>query len=73
MISLYQKSLSAVISKGKDLLFWERINFPVPEEPSPFGRHKIEIVAMNVTSVQSISKCLFKWQQSYFEIFDKMF
>ena len=35
------KLLSAVISDGKDLLFWGRMDFPVLEEPFPFGRHKI--------------------------------
>ena len=58
-MSPYNKPLSAVISKGKDLLFWERMNFAVSEEPSPFGRHKIQIVAVNVTSAQRINKCLF--------------
>ena len=58
-MSPYNKPLSAVISKWKDLLFWERMNFTVLAEPFPFGRLKIEIVAVNVTSVQSINKCLF--------------
>ena len=58
IISPYCKPLSAV-SKRKGLLFRERMNFAVSEEPSPFGRHKIEIVSVDFTSVQSISKCLF--------------
>ena len=28
---------------------------------------------MNVTSVQSISKCFFKWKQSYLEVFHQRF
>ena len=65
--------LSAVISKGKDLLFRRRIDFPVPEEPSPFGRLKIEIVAVNVTSVQSIDKRFFSDNNHIFKFFIKGF
>ena len=61
--------LITVISKGKDLLFWERINFPVLEEPSPSGRHK----TLNVTSVQSINKCFFSDNNHILKFFMKGF
>ena len=65
--------LITVISKGKDLLFWERINFPVLKEPSSSGEHKIETVALNVTSVQSISKCFLSDSNHILKFFIKGF
>ena len=73
IISKRRFILSTVISKGKDLLFWGRINFPVSEEPSPSGRHKTEIVAVNVTSVQSINKCFFSDNNHILKFFIKGF
>ena len=61
------------MSKGKDLLFWEKINFPVSEEPSPSERHKIEIGAVNVTSVQSINKRFFSDNNHILKFFIKGF
>ena len=66
-------TLSTVVFKGKDLLFWERINFPVSEEPSPSGRQKIEIGVVNITSVQSINKYFFDDNNHILKFFIKGF
>ena len=73
IISKHWFILSAVISNRKDLLFLERINFSVSEGPSPSGRHKIEITAVNVTSVQSINKCFFSDNNHILKFFIKGF
>ena len=74
--SLYvpQTCFGSYFQKGKIFMFGKESMFPIGmEESSPFRRHKIEILAVHVASVQCIKKCFFQWQQSYFEIFNWRF